>query len=77
MSEYQVRLFVRTTGHSTAYAETSWHVELQAESLAAAEAKFFAEHLVEGRYRIMHRRTIVILEPTHVVRIEIEEMRDA
>jgi len=77
MSEYQVRLFVRTTGHSTAYAETSWHVELQANSLEAAEAKFFAEHLVDDRYRILHRRTIVILERAHVLRIEIEETRDA
>ncbi len=75
MPEYQVRLFVRTTGHSNTYTETSWHVELSADSLEAAEAKFFAEHFVEGRYRFQHRKTLIILERAHVLRIEVEEQR--
>ena len=75
MPEYQVRLFVRTTGHSSTYTETSWHVELNADSLEAAEAQFFAHHFADGRYRFQHRKTVVILERAHVLRVEIEEQR--
>jgi hypothetical protein len=53
----------------------NWHIELQAESLEEAESKFFAEHCVDGRYRFTHRRTLIVLERAHVLRIEIEEAR--
>jgi hypothetical protein len=74
MPEFQVRLFVRTTGHS-AYTETSWHIELPADTLEAAEAEFIARHLRDGRYRFVHRKTLILIERAHVLRIEIEEVR--
>ena len=77
MPEYQVRLFVRTTGHSS---------NVHGDELAYRTDRRFAgdggrrsssaEHFADGRYRFQHRKTVVILERAHVLRIEIEEQRE-
>ena len=74
MPIYQVDIYMRGPGDETAgFSTQHWGVQIDADNLLDAEANFLHQHLSDGRYRIVRRDRLFLLERANVLRIEIKE----